>query len=284
MHDRILRGCAELHPSFAACASAAYDSLHSALASFARVELEEYVAEGADGTPTMRIDLLVETAILEAASEQRVNVLSEEAGFVDFGSAVTLVVDPLDGSANAAAGVPIAGFSAALAIDDEFVEAAIVWLETGQTWAGTADGRVRSQPWMTTGRTNLDGAAVSLLRPHPHTRDAWWRVTERAARIRILSCSTIEAALVIQGSTDAFADAGSDTHRLVDIAAAAVLAPLAGGCVLDAFGRPVVFDTDLTKRWSGIVAATPELGDELAHAIRGGTHDDRFTPAIATAT
>ena len=56
---------------------------------------------------------------------------------------------------------------------------------------------------------------------------------------------------------------------LVDIAAASVLLPLAGGVVIDAFGRPIEFDTDLTRRWSGIVAATPELADEMAAAIAG---------------
>ncbi|MFF2115119.1 inositol monophosphatase family protein [Rhodococcus koreensis] len=69
------------------------------------------------------------------------------------------------------------------------------------------------------------------------------------------------------GAVDAFVDAGSDTHRLMDIAAAVVLVGASGGVVLDAFGRPVEFDTDLTRRWSGIVAATPELGEELRTLI-----------------
>ena len=75
--------------------------------------------------------------------------------------------------------------------------------------------------------------------------------------------------LVLQGSTDAFVDADSDTHRLVDLAAAAVLVPLAGGVVIDGQGRKIEFDTDLTKRWSGIVAATPELAEEIALAVAG---------------
>jgi myo-inositol-1(or 4)-monophosphatase len=37
--------------------------------------------------------------------------------------------------------------------------------------------------------------------------------------------------------------------------------------VLDAAGRPLELDPDLTRRWSGIVAATPELGEQLAEAI-----------------
>ncbi|MFC4113877.1 hypothetical protein [Nonomuraea zeae] len=52
----------------------------------------------------MRIDVLVEDAILAALSRHPVNVLTEETGWVDNGSALTLVMDPVDGSANAAAG------------------------------------------------------------------------------------------------------------------------------------------------------------------------------------
>jgi myo-inositol-1(or 4)-monophosphatase len=80
-------------------------------------------------------------------------------------------------------------------------------------------------------------------------------VAGRAGRVRILSTSCLEAALVAEGSTDAFADAGTDTHRIVDPAAAMVIVP--------------AIDPDLTRRWSGVVAATPQLGEELATAIRG---------------
>jgi myo-inositol-1(or 4)-monophosphatase len=218
----------------------------------------------------MRIDAIIEEAIADVLHEHRINMLSEEAGWIDEGSAFTLVVDPLDGSANAAAGVPLACFSAAVAVDGRFIEAATVWLETGDTWAGTADGQVRiGGPWVTTQRTGLRGAAVSMLRPHPHTREGWWRVCEQAARVRILSCTTLEAMLVLQGSTDAFVDAGSDTHRLVDLVAALVLIPGVGGAVQDVNGRAIELDLDLTKRWSGIIAATPRLADEIAAAVRG---------------
>ncbi len=260
----------ELHPAFGAAAAAAMGALDTVLVSHTRAELERSMGVGADGTTTMWVDTVVEEAIVEAVAALGVNVLSEEIGFVDQGSAYTLVVDPVDGSANAAAGIPLACFSAALAIDTRFVESATVWLATGRAWAGSADGRVViGGPWATTGRRQLDGAAVSLLRPRPHTREHWWRVAERAARVRILSCTTLEAMLVLQGSTDAFADAGSDTHRLVDLAAAAVLLPTVGGVVIDARGRPVEFDLDLHRRWSGVVAATPQLADELIAAILG---------------
>ncbi|MEV1172293.1 inositol monophosphatase family protein [Nonomuraea sp. NPDC049784] len=270
---------AEAHPALAAAASAALDAYTAATAEHDPAALAAVVAEGADGTPTMRIDVLVENAILAALSSHPLNVLSEETGWVDNGSALTLVMDPVDGSANAAAGVPLSAFSAAVAEDGVFTEALTVWLDTGRSWwaASGVPSRLR-----TTGRRTLAGAAVSLLRPHPANPGAaaaWWEVARRAARVRILSTSCLEGALVAQGATDAFADAATDTHRLVDIAASVVLAESAGGAVRDVFGRAIGLDTDLTKRWSGIVAATPDLADELAQVLREAYHSRPAPPA-----
>jgi myo-inositol-1(or 4)-monophosphatase len=231
-------------PVLAAATQAAVGAFRAARASYDRAGLAQIVQMGADGTASMRLDVLVESAVADVATAHRVNLLSEEIGFIDNGSALTLVVDPVDGTANAAAGVPLCAFAAALVLDGTPVEAL----------------------------TALDGAAVSMLRPHPRNpaaAAAWWRVASRAARVRILSTTCLEATLVAEGSTDAFADAGTDTHRIVDLAAAMVIVPAAGGVVLDASGRPLEIDLDLTRRWSGVIAATPELGEELAATIRG---------------
>jgi len=236
---------------------------------FDRAELAEKTQIASNGTIATRLDILVESAVIEAVSRHRVNLLSEEIGFIDNGSATTLIVDPVDGTGNATEGVPFCAFAAAVSRDGVLTESLTCWLDTGRCWHAVAG---QSAPYRTTGRTELDGAAVSMLRPHPRNPDtsaAWWRVASRAARVRILSSSCLEAVLVAEGSTDAFADAGTDTHRLVDLAAAMVIVPAAGGVVIDAAGRPLEIDPDLTRRWSGVVAATPELGEQLAATIRG---------------
>ena len=110
---------------------------------------------------------------------------------------------------------------------------------------------------------------MSLLRPQRADTGAWWRIAGRAERVRILSSSTLEAALVAEGSTDAFADVAGDRHRIVDLAPALVLVPGAGGAVIDALGRPIEIDMDLSRRWSGVVAASPALAEELAAVISG---------------
>ena len=254
-----------VHPVLAEAARAAAEAFRAARARYGRAALAEKVQMGADGTPTMRLDILVDTAVADVANRHRVNLLSEEIGVIDNGSAVTLVVDPVDGTANAAAGVPLSAFAGVVAVDGTATEALTCWYDTGPCWHAVAG---RPVPYRTSGRSRLDGAAVSLLRPHGDDDAAWWRVAKRAARVRILSTSCLEAALVAEGSTDAFADAGSDTHRIMDLAAAMVMVPAAGGAVLDVAGRPLEIDTDLRRRWSGVVAATPALAEEMVHTLQ----------------
>ncbi|MGW3949564.1 inositol monophosphatase family protein [Streptomyces sp. NPDC004752] len=256
----------DVHPVLAAATRAAANAFRSARETYDRAQLAEKVQVGADGTPTMRLDILVDTALAEVADAHRINLLSEELGSIDNGSAVTLVTDPVDGTANAASGVPLSAFAGVIAVDGVPVEALTCWLDTGRCWHTVAG---QPTPYRTSGRTGLDGAAVSLLRPQPHIADGWWRVATRAARIRVLSTSCLEAMLVAEGSTDAFADAGSDTHRIVDLAAAMVTVPAAGGTVVDVHGRTIEIDPDLTRRWSGVIAATPQLAEQLAETIRG---------------
>ncbi len=263
----------------AATADAAANAFHQAQASVPPDELEQEIGIGGDGTPTSRLDELVDTAVIEAAAPYGVNILSEEAGWIDNGSHLTLVVDPVDGTANALAGVPLCTFSGAIVEDGRPVQALTRWLATGQDWACTINA---SRPsWArTTRRTKLDGAAISLLRPQHANWAAWQQIAQRSARIRILSCSTLEAIMACTGATDAFADAGGDRHRYVDLVAAIVYAQAAGAVVADAFGRNIDFSTDLSRRWSGIVAATPELAHELQAVItKAANEDQRQTPA-----
>jgi myo-inositol-1(or 4)-monophosphatase len=282
----------------AAAADAAAAAFGRARAGLPAEELRREIGIGGDGTPTSRLDEIVDAAVIEATEPFGVNILSEEAGWIDRGSAVTLVVDPVDGTANALAGVPLCTFSGAIVVDERPVEALTRWLDTGRDWACRADAgpgdlgpasastaqsastarSANTAQWRTTGRTSLDGAAISLLRPQQSNWAAWQVIAQRSARLRILSCSTLEAILACTGSIDAFADAGADVHRYVDLVAAQVYAGAAGAVVADAFGRPIEFSTDLSRRWSGIVAATHELAAELQAVIAGGTppaHDGR---------
>ncbi|MEZ5264423.1 MAG: inositol monophosphatase family protein [Acidimicrobiia bacterium] len=253
-----------LHPVLRAACTAAADAMERGQRGWGRAELLAAVADGADGTPTSRLDQLVEEAILEAVRPFRVNVLSEECGFLDHGSALTLMMDPVDGTGNAAAGLPLATFTATLVNDGEHQEALTYWFATMQSWHATRHGGAGLR---STGRRHLDGSFISMIRPKG-AADAFLTLARRADRARVFGSSSLEAAWVTTGVLDAFVDAGTDTHRSVDLAAALVLAPAAGGAVIDAYGRSLAFSTEITARFSGIVAATEELAEEIAAVVR----------------
>jgi myo-inositol-1(or 4)-monophosphatase len=245
----------------AIAAQTAYDN---AMQTLTREERTRLVGLGGDGTPTHYLDEVVEAPVLDVFERHGVNVLSEEIGWIDRGSSMTLVVDPLDGTANAAAGVPLACFSAAIALDGELVEGLAVWLDGGRSWWAHKDSPVTN---LATGRTSLQGASVSMLRPRPTTRAAWNRIATTAERVRILGSSVLEGCLVADGAVDAFVDPGGEVHRIVDLAALALIVPAAGGVVVDLHGRPFSLAPDLSLRWSGVVAATHELAYEIIEHV-----------------
>ena len=245
-------------------ASVAEEAYQFAMTSLTSAQRSADIGLGGDGTPTMFLDQFIEKPVLAVAEKFKVNVLSEEVGWIDRGSAYTVVLDPVDGTANSAAGVPISGFSAAIVEDSIIKESLVTWLGTNYSWRAHCDDTAVQR---TTGRTKLAGAALSMLRPRPSTWNTWSVLAQTSERVRILGSSVIEACLVADGAIDAFCDPGGDIHRIVDIAAVSLIVEKSGGALKDAQGRPLSFSPDLSLRWSGIAAATPQLADEIASII-----------------
>jgi len=82
-------------------------------------KLRKNIGVGADGTPTKLIDKIAEDIAVEKIQETSlpVNLLSEEAGFLDFGGIYTIILDPIDGTRNAIRGIPFYAVSVAIGKD-----------------------------------------------------------------------------------------------------------------------------------------------------------------------
>lgn len=95
-----------------------------------------------------RIDLVVEAAALSVFERAGLSVLSEEAGFIDRGGELIVVMDPLDGSTNASRGIPWYATSLCVLDDRGPRVSLIVNLATGRRYrarrgqGATCDGRV----------------------------------------------------------------------------------------------------------------------------------------------
>lgn len=203
----------------------------------------EVLGKGADGAPSTRIDRVAEAAVLRSLEErgEKLDVLSEEAGFVDRGGTALLVLDPVDGTHNALRGVP--AYSVSLAIGRErlsdVAEGLVRDLVSGATYhaargeGATLDGRrIRVRP-----HDPKDTLFSVYLGTNAHPDAA--RVASRARRVRNLGAASLDLCLVARGAADLYymhSAVPQTKLRAVDIAAGTLIVREAGGHVLSLEG------------------------------------------------
>ncbi|HUR69120.1 MAG TPA: inositol monophosphatase family protein [Candidatus Thermoplasmatota archaeon] len=202
---------------------------------------------GADGTPTKRVDDLAEKAILDLLPARGIDLLSEEAGFVDRAGDRVLVVDPIDGTTNAARGIPF--YCVSLAVGRKTlsdVEAGLVVnLCTGDRFEA-----VRGQ-----GAT-LNGQPIRARvdRKHPvYATSGAEDVPATRGVLRSFGASALEMCLVAQGALDGY-HYPKPILRIIDVAASTLLVREAGGVVLDLDGKDLELPLSLAPRF-GLTAA-----------------------------
>ena len=221
---------------------------------------------GADGTPTSEIDKVAENTVLDYILRNAVplNVLSEEIGFVDYGYEETLVLDPIDGSTNAAAGVPMFTISMGVGKDSlaGIHTAYLRNLVTGEAvWAEKGKGAFK------------DGKRIRVRKPDMRElfmmiymgREATPRSFELAKRVkscREYGCASLEMSLVAEGQADGYfyePETYSRGIRVVDIAATYLILREAGGMVYDIAGLPLDMPLDLSVRSAFVAVSCPEV-------------------------
>jgi myo-inositol-1(or 4)-monophosphatase len=257
--------------------------------------LAEVVGMGADGADTTHIDQVAEVAALsylEHASP-RMNVLSEEAGFFDRGSALTAIVDPVDATNNATAvpnfvpraaagldvasadplqpghvfGFPYYAFSVGVLLDGALVAGCVMNLPTGEVFTAARGRGVELDgiPVRANTFSDVTQARVALIRPETDTA---WRALKTIAitsrRIRITGCSALDLALIACGSLDVLINPnlvspGGWGEKIVDYAGALALLSETGGVLTGFDGIPVPLDLDLSRRTPLVGAANPAL-------------------------
>jgi len=228
------------------------------------------VMQGADGTPTTNIDKIAEDWILEYVREKdlSLNVLSEEAGFIDRGMEETLVIDPIDGTNNAVMGLPF--FSVSLAIGKTSMRdvrlALVKNIVTGETYfAERGRGAFK------------DGSRIGVRKYHPessmflvymgkYASEETMRIVKRAERARSLGCASLEMCLVAEGMIDAYymnCESYNKSIRVVDIAASALVLREAGGSLYDLTGRYLDLPFDLSVRSNFVAVGDPAVAEVI---------------------
>lgn len=224
------------------------------------------VEMGADGTPTSLIDKIAENTVLDYIARHHVplNVLSEEIGYVDNGAEETLVLDPIDGTSNAIAGVPM--YTVSMAVGRKHLSdihtAYLRNLATGETmWAEKGKGAFKDGQRMHVRPLNLDALFMMIYLGNGAAPEAF-ALAKRVKSSRAYGCASLEMALVAEGQADGFY-MSSERYvrgiRVVDIAASYLLLMEAGGKVFDLRGDPLDMPFDLETRSSFLACGDPAL-------------------------
>lgn len=207
-------------------------------------------------------DIAADRAALDVLRGAGLGVLSEETGPHDTERDVVVVLDPVDGSTNAARGIPWYATSLC-AVDARGARVALVVNQaTGERFEAVRGGGARrdGRPTGPTGCTRLSDAVLGLTGYPP--ADLGWR------QMRSLGAAALDLCAVACGQLDAYVDCSNHAHSPWDYLGGMLVCQEAGASIADAAGRELV-TLGWTDRRVPVAAATPGLLDELLSARRG---------------
>jgi myo-inositol-1(or 4)-monophosphatase len=234
----------------------------------------EVVSIRNDGEPTRKIDAVAEQAAVKVLreSDSAFVLLSEESGCNKFGeeTSQTVILDPLDGSANAIRGIPAYSLSVAVANGKhlrDMSEALVVDLANHVFYeAALHSGARRDGDSIST--SNVDKLSDSMISADLNIVDLRSymkkiiRVLNIAKRKRYLGTNALEVCLVACGKYDAFVDLRG-MNRVTDIAAGYLILKEAGGVIVDEKGADVDAELLPTSKLSFVAAANRALSKSI---------------------
>ena len=215
----------------------------------------EKVCMGADGTPTSRIDKVAENAALMHIQREGIplNILSEEIGFVDNGGEEVLVMDPIDGTSNAIAGVPYYTISLAVGRDNTS-NTRLAYMRnpaTGDVYtAERGKGAFKNGCPIHVREPVMDDLFMMIYIGKGCHQDSF-DLVRRVRSCRSFGCASLEMAIVAEGEADgSYLHTISDARsiRVVDIAASTLILREAGGEVYNLDGSLFDMPYDLEHR------------------------------------
>lgn len=215
------------------------------------------------------------------------NVIDEETGVIQNNSAYTWVVDPIDGTSNFAAGVPLFGVMLGLLYGETPIAGGIALpafgticiAEKGKgAWCGTERIAVSAVPDL---RDSLVAYGIDGQPYNPDaTKQAGAFVAELVLRIRNLrsSNSAFDSLMVAQGKYGAVLN---KTSRIWDNVAPQLVIEEAGGIYTTFDGQPMKYADPTTMAGANFTfcAGAPALHHQLQVIIQSKIGNASFAPA-----
>jgi fructose-1,6-bisphosphatase/inositol monophosphatase family enzyme len=224
-------------------------------------KLGKTIGIGADGSPTSYIDQVAEDVAITVLekSDVKVNLLSEEKGFVDFGGTYVFVLDPVDGTRNAYRGIPF--YSVSLAIGTSKIsdiEYGIVKnIPTGDIFtAEKQEGAFLNNNRIRVCEMPSAEMLSSISLGKNYTSRAG--MLSKKGNVRSFGSASLEMCMVAISALDYYY-VGRNILRIVDIAAATLIVREAGGFVRTMTGDDLDMEFDLIGRTSVLAGCSETL-------------------------
>ncbi len=205
-------------------------------------------------------DLVADDVIVAPLVDAGLRVLTEESGLSGEG-AITVVVDPIDGSTNASHGLPWYATSLCAVDEEGPLASVVVNLATGERFAAIRNEGIEAdiEEFGPSGVTEL-GEALLAFSGLPPSHGGW-------RQFRAYGACALDLCAVAAGTWDGFVDV-DNAHGVWDYLGALLICQEAGVAVADGAGEELVV-LDHAARRGPVAAATPELLDALL-SMRSG--------------
>jgi myo-inositol-1(or 4)-monophosphatase len=235
-----------------------------------REERERPIGLGKGGDITAALDEAAERAVLTHFERDDVRIISEEIGIKGEG-AVTVLVDPIDGSQNAERAIPYFALCVAVAEGDtidDVVFGFVYDFGANEEWTAVRGGGAFLNGEPLTGRPKdvIEFLSIEATRA-ALVLERLEKLAPLTDRVRVMGAQAITFCHLAAGRTDAVACLRPS--RTVDFAAAQLLVRERGFSILAVDGPPLgSIPLDLVARSRICAAGNEELASQIAAALR----------------
>lgn len=231
------------------------------------------MGRGAGGDISRKIDLVAEKTVIQILKKRGVDatIIGEECGRIE-GKKGFVIMDGIDGTANAARGIPF--YCCSLAYATEFRlsavnDAAIIDLVTGDLYhASKGKGaylngkRIRTKK---SGNELMIGMNVSGISQETIAKLS--PIMTKARHVRQFGAIALEMCFLAKGQLDATVDLRGKV-RPTDVAAAYLIIKEAGGQIYSGDGKKIdTMDLGIDVRLSLVATANKKTFDELSSIL-----------------
>lgn len=236
---------------------------------------KDAIGTGASGDKTYPIDKMAEDIILSVLehSGEPITVISEEAGITDLrGGGTVVLIDPVDGSRNAIAGIPFYCTSIAVGegkrIGNIYLSYVLNLINYDEFWAEKNKGAFLNGERICTQKDDVFYLTAYEAQSPSRDIPGIMPLLSASRKTRCLGATALDIAYLARGSISIFANPAPS--RSFDFAGGWLLVQEAGGVFTDMEGNPINnVEISLQKSTPLLVAGNERLHEKALRLLTG---------------